>query len=80
MTIRLYFNKQSCTNPAPRWALHVAEDNSVYFVDRVESVGADHETEQAPQLPNLKADWVLKYTNVELALQFGTAYISRKAK
>lgn len=72
MTIRLYYNK---TKEGAKWVLHFEETNEVQFFDKVLSFGVSHETEKAPQIPNLKAEYVVKYLKAKIKNHGTTAII-----
>lgn len=79
MSLRLYYNKQNANFEEPMWCLHDDETNEVHKLEKVISFGADNETEKSPQLPNLRADWVLKYFNCSLEIKGKVGFISAKA-
>lgn len=76
MTLRLFFNRRSLEYAEPLWCLHREDDNKLFLIDFVISTGCAHRTEKSPSLPNLKADYVLKYESADLNIIGGVAYIS----
>lgn len=78
MILRLYYNKQNADFKEPMWVVHIEDTNEVHKLDKVISFGAPHETEKAPQLPNLKADWVIKYYNCVLKVNGKYGFIHRE--